>query len=133
MDPLQIDLGFATTTTKVQGSEFKKVIFWNNTNPTDYWTRSHGYVAVSRGKEKVWVMGTRDDFNKLCINRDKHRRTVFRELLIRQGAFFKADIKFKSVCPEGIRDPSTLVLMPKDEICCPTLEQAQAKLEDDKD
>jgi hypothetical protein len=81
IDPFHIDLGYASTTTKIQGREAPYVIFWNNDRPSEYWTRSHAYVAVSRGKQHVWVVSTLPDFYRICENPDKHRRTALYVML----------------------------------------------------
>jgi hypothetical protein len=79
--PSHVDLGYATTTYKTQGREFPYVVFWNRTDPHDHWTRPHAYVAVSRGKERVWVVGERSEFLRVCSQVDTRRRTVFAALL----------------------------------------------------
>lgn len=79
--PFHIDLGYATTTTKVQGREFPFCIFWNNTNPAPCWTRSHVYVALSRGKQRVWCVSTPSDLYTICERPNQRRSTILSLLL----------------------------------------------------
>lgn len=79
--PFHMDLGYATTTTKVQGREFPFCIFWNNTNPALCWTRAHVYVALSRGKERVWCVSTVSDLYAICERPNKRRSTILSCLL----------------------------------------------------
>lgn len=81
--PFHIDLGYATTTTKVQGREFEFSIFWNNSNPAPCWTRAHAYVAMSRGKKRVWCVSSAADLYAICDRANKPRRTVLLHLLRR--------------------------------------------------
>lgn len=79
--PRHVDLGYARTSYTTQGREFDYVIFWNPSKPGPQWTRAHAYVAVSRGKQRVWVAGTREDFLSICQNADKSRRSCFAMLM----------------------------------------------------
>jgi AAA domain len=81
--PFHMDLGYATTTTKVQGREFEFSIFWNNCNPAPCWTRAHAYVAMSRGKKRVWCVSSAADLYAICDRPNKPRRTVLLHLLKR--------------------------------------------------
>jgi ATP-dependent exoDNAse (exonuclease V) alpha subunit len=81
--PFHMDLGYATTTTKVQGREFEFSIFWNNSNPAPCWTRAHAYVAMSRGKKRVWCVSSAADLYAICDRANKPRRTVLLHLLKR--------------------------------------------------
>jgi hypothetical protein len=79
--PSHIDLGYATTTYKTQGREFPHVIFWNRASPGEHWTRPHAYVAVSRAKERLWVVSEPRDFFTVCDQLDVRRRTALGVLL----------------------------------------------------
>lgn len=80
--PMHVEMGYASTTYKSQGREFPFVIFWCPDEPTPHWTRSHPYVALSRGKQRVLVCVDRpESFNRLCARADTKRRTVFEQLL----------------------------------------------------
>lgn len=79
--PFHIDMGYATTTYKSQGREFAYVLFWNKTDPREHWTRPNAYVAISRGKERVWIASEPVDFFTVCAQLDVKRKTVFSEML----------------------------------------------------
>lgn len=121
-----IDLGYATTTTKVQGREFPRVIFWNNTDPWYHWTLPHAYVAISRGKKRVWVIGTQYDFEKLCRQPEPPRSTVCFHLL--QTRF--AALKTSDVVGAGTLNNTHdgLRVLPKKTPCVPTLADTQKEL-----
>jgi len=112
-----LDLGYATTTMSVQGKEFARVAFWNNTAPNAYWFRSDAYVASSRGKQECVVIGSRRDFDSICMNVDRHRRTVLRAAF--EDALGELT-KYKAIpCDEHIHDPATLAVSTA--LCTPTL------------
>lgn len=79
--PFHMDLGYATTTTKVQGREFEYAVFWNNKNPAPCWTRAHAYVGLSRGKKHVWCVSTASDLYGICDRPNKTRETILSKLL----------------------------------------------------
>jgi hypothetical protein len=109
--PIHVDLGYATTTYKTQGREFPYIIFWNRTNPQEHWTRAHAYVAVSRGKQRVWIMGTPQEFYTVCDQVEPRRRTIFRHML---RTAFPAPEATESGEVEPLEDPATLVELPRD-------------------
>lgn len=115
---MDIDLGFATTTTAVQGREFQRIVFWNNTHPAPFWYRSHAFVAVSRGKQESVVVGSRRDFETICMNKDRHRRTILREVFIDSIGEITKLRPLPSVTSE-IHAPETLHLTHKP--CAPIL------------
>lgn len=122
---IHIDLGYASTADKVQGKEFTHVIFWNNSNPALWCTRSRAYVAISRGKERVWVVSSREDFAQICNNVDRPRRTVLAHMLRAEGAF-PSPLPPAISAGADVTDPSTLVRMTPGKACVPTLEEAVA-------
>jgi len=81
--PLHVSLGYATTSYKSQGREFPYVVFIVCPSPSAQWTRSHAYVALSRGRKHVTVAVKEDprDFYRLCDVRDWSRNTVFGRML----------------------------------------------------
>jgi hypothetical protein len=139
VDPAHIDLGYASTTTKIQGKEFERCIFWLNTDPSSFWTRSHLYVGISRAKEKMYVVGSLDDVATVGTQRDMHRRTCFRECLATQCEQFTKFVKkptfFCLAVKAGIRGIENLKVMSQHDSCAPTHEQVllAMKEEDDDD
>lgn len=79
--PKHVVPGYASTTYKVQGGEFRNVIFWVEPDPGDQWTRPNAYVATSRAQRRLWIVGEQRDFNKICLTPEPRRRTVFSQLL----------------------------------------------------
>lgn len=124
--PFHMDLGYATTTTKVQGREFEYSIFWNNTHPAPCWTRAHAYVAISRGKKRVWCVSSPTDLYAICDRPNKPRRTVLSHLLKRcidHLAMNRVCINRFSPFPPFNQKP--LVLIPKGVPCVPTPEDEE--------
>ncbi len=132
VNPRHVDLGYATTTYKTQGREFQRVIFWNRTDPAEHWTRPHAYVAISRGKEKVWIAGEPSEFFKVCSQLDVKRRTVFREFLAeRIGPEHRLPISHYT--PSPLLDPASLEELKNRKIpCVYTLADAIADLAKEK-
>lgn len=95
--PFHMDLGYATTTTKVQGREFEYAIFWNDENPAPCWTRAHAYVALSRGKKHVWCVSTAGALYAICDRPNRVRETILSKLL--------------GVCREALDSSKTLSVM----------------------
>ena len=109
------ELGYATTANKVQGKEFAQVIFWNNWRPAQHWTRAHAYVAISRGKERVWVVSDPNDFHIMCQRNDATRRTVFDTLMRRCIKF----INQSGTIASKEREHGDVEIMDVDEMCVP--------------
>lgn len=127
-----IDYGYATTTTKIQGREFPYCVFWCNTNPKSQWTRAHCYVALSRGKKRSWFVGSRQDFETICANKDKYRRTILCEIL-KNFAPQLNDDKTLYAKMENICEPYYTLLDPL-EPCVPRYEKkSNEEDEDDED
>ena len=89
------------------GGEFPYVIFWNQTDPREHWTRPNAYVAVSRGKECVWIACEPADFFTVCAQPETRRRTVFGELIGQRlsDVKYKTPVRYK---PSPIVNPKTL-------------------------
>lgn len=64
----EIELAYAVTVHKSQGSEFPVVIIPMSWFPPALATRNLIYTAVTRGKEKVIVVGRKDYFNAMVDN-----------------------------------------------------------------
>jgi len=79
--PKHVVQGYASTTYKVQGGEFRYVIFWLDRDPGDQWTRASAYVATSRAKQRLWVVGDQGAFNTICRRPEPRRRTAFSQLV----------------------------------------------------
>jgi hypothetical protein len=127
--PQHVDLGYATTAYKTQGREFPYVIFWNQTNAGDQWTRASAYVAVSRGKECVWVAGSPQDFYKVCSRVDPPRRTIMSHLL-KQRPVENAPITHQVIGP--LLKPELTHKMPSNQLCSLTMAEVVASLKKTK-
>jgi len=75
--------GYASTAFKTQGGEFRYVIFWIDKEPGDQWTRATAYVATSRARLRLWVVGDQREFAGICKRPEPKRRTIFSQLLDR--------------------------------------------------
>jgi len=64
----EIELAYAVTVHKSQGSEFPVVIIPMSWFPPALATRNLIYTAITRGKEKVIVVGRKDYFNAMVDN-----------------------------------------------------------------
>jgi AAA domain len=118
VDPAHVEMGYVTTTTKVQGKEFARVVFWNTVDPVDFWTRSHAYVAISRGKERVWVVGPPGYLERMCRNVDRERRTVMGHLLET-----RALVDHALPASVGVRDFQNVPLMSPQTPCTVVLQK----------
>jgi hypothetical protein len=124
--PLHITLGYAITTTKVQGQEYPYVIFWNNRGLKPFWTRSHLYVALTRGKQRVWCVSERKALETIYSTRDTVRRTVLYDTL--QQHFVATFQGYKTLCAGTLPPPNThYMLMPGSVPCVPRLADVQAE------
>jgi hypothetical protein len=81
ISPKHVVPGYASTCYKVQGGEFRYVIFWLDKEPGDQWTRASAYVATSRAKRWLWVVGEQAAFNAICKRPEPRRRTAFSQLI----------------------------------------------------
>lgn len=79
--PKHVVPGYASTTYKVQGGEFPYVIFWLDSDPGEQWTRPNLYVATSRARLRLWVVGEARDFAVIAKRPEPRRRTVLSRLL----------------------------------------------------
>ena len=124
VSPNHMDLGYAITTTKVQGREYPYAIFWNNRGSmasNGYWSRAHPYVALTRGKEHVWYVGYKRDLWAMCDYAEPHRRTILRAML--EGHFAAQYRAVGPVVSAGELHPAGTVYttLPKGVACVPTL------------
>jgi len=132
VDPQHVVDGFASTSYKIQGNEYEYVIFWMKDNPpsNEFYTREHAYVAVSRGKSRVWCFGSRRDFLTLCERKAIPRDTVLHWLMANDDTL-SSDIP--SLSPTASADPGPLVLMDRDVPCVPRASETIAAKREDKD
>lgn len=72
----EIELAYAVTVHKSQGSEFDTVIIPMSWFPPALATRNLIYTAVTRGKKKVIVVGRGDYFNAMVDNAETGRRNT---------------------------------------------------------
>lgn len=111
IDAKHVDLGYASTAYKSQGREFQFVVFMVPTRPGPQWTRPNAYVAISRGRERVWVVGSDvNDFHTIC-NQLPHRRDTVLSVMLRhefpQSSFFNDPVPYESeriACDDLILD-----------------------------
>lgn len=130
--PYHMDLGYATTSTKVQGREFPMAIFWNNHFTQECWTRAHAYVALSRGKQRVWCVSSADGLYKICDRPNKPRKTVLSHLL----KVCADDLMPKSLVtvPFNYSDPKgTYMMLPHTVPCVPTPEDEEEEEEEEQE
>jgi hypothetical protein len=127
VSPNDMDMGYAITTTKVQGREYRYVIFWNNrgSKATHFWTRAHPYVALTRGKERVWCVSYKRDLQAMCIKQETHRRTVLRALLTHFAPLYVRE-PVLSAGPFHHADGSIMyALLPASMACVPVMAVAE--------
>ena len=70
----EIELAYAVTVHKSQGSEFEAVVMPMSWFPPALATRNLIYTAVTRGKEKVIIVGRDDYLNAMVDNNEEGRR-----------------------------------------------------------
>jgi ATP-dependent exoDNAse (exonuclease V) alpha subunit len=122
-----IDLGYATTTTKVQGREFEYLIFWNNHHPAPCWTRAHAYVALSRGKKRVWCVSSASDLYAICDRPNKPRKTILSLLLKVCSKELLQKFRTLSFPFQDMDVAVPWVLLPHTVPCVPVLEEEEEK------
>lgn len=117
VDPQHVTDGFASTTYKIQGNEYSYVIFWMKDDPptSEFYTREHAYVAISRGKSRVWCFGSHEDFLKLCDRKAAPRRTVLQWLMTQHIDKFQ----MRERCVRPTLNRKELVLMSVRDACVP--------------
>ncbi len=133
VDQNDIDLGYASTTTKVQGKEFACVAYWHSTHPILCWSRAHPYVAISRGKQKSWVICLeRREFDTICSIVEPERKTVLSTIFQKYSAEL---YEHTALCKRAsaIVPLNTLQLMPKGQPCVPIYEVAAVESVNDDD
>lgn len=84
VSPNDVDLGYATTCNKAQGSEWQHVLFWIHENPSDFWSREFAYVAESRAKRSCKIVGTHDELQHMCAREAPPRDSLLRYLCMAQ-------------------------------------------------
>ncbi len=109
---------------RLTGSEYARVVFWNRTNPAEHWTRAHAYVAISRAKERCWIVGTQRELERVCSQVEHKRRTVF-SLLLRSTEMANDVLPYE---PAPVVPLDELVLDDNKAVpCVEVLEPPQAK------
>ena len=76
ISPLNVELGYAVTSNKSQGSEWGHVVFYIHPDLGEFWSREYPYVAVSRAKNSCTIVGTMDELKAICKNRAPPRNTA---------------------------------------------------------
>ncbi len=78
----ELDLAYAITTHKSQGSEYPVIIFVIDDYTSALLIRKIAYTAVSRGKNKVYVLGMNSSFESCILNNyEKQRITKLKSFL----------------------------------------------------
>lgn len=70
----EIELAYAVTVHKSQGSEFPVVILPMTWFPPALAARNLLYTAITRGKEAVYIVGRQDYLNAMVDNNENRRR-----------------------------------------------------------
>ena len=70
----EIELAYAVTVHKSQGSEFPVVILPMTWFPPALATRNLLYTAITRGKKKVYIVGRQDYLNAMVDHNENRRR-----------------------------------------------------------
>lgn len=76
-----LDLAYAITTHKAQGSEFSVVVIPINDYHIDFLTKNLIYTAISRAKQKLYIYGSNTIFNKMVMCEEPDRNTYFKTIL----------------------------------------------------
>ena len=63
-----LDLAYATSIHKSQGSEFDQVVIVLAGGPPMLYTRNLLYTAVTRAKKRVWIVGRRQALSQMVQN-----------------------------------------------------------------
>jgi AAA domain/UvrD-like helicase C-terminal domain len=106
--PHELDAAYCITCNKSQGSEWFHVLFWLPTAIVPF-TREFAYVAFSRARQSVTMVGTVDELKQLCRSKARVRCTLFSKLLENQLRFYPlamADLQ------TGLRPLENLVVAP---------------------
>jgi len=78
---INIDRGYAITCNKSQGSEWPHVLFWIHEGLREFWTREYLYVAISRAKSSVHVVGQKEELQQMCAQKSPERTTYLSRLI----------------------------------------------------
>jgi hypothetical protein len=89
--PHHIYPGYASTTYTAQGREFPYVIYWCPNSATLFTQRAHTYVATSRPRLALWVVGSQLQLSAVCRVPDRERQTCFRVMLRQMRCFTDAE------------------------------------------
>lgn len=81
INPHDVQLGYAVTCNKAQGSEWEKVVFYIHPELENFWSREYAYVAVSRAKKSCTIVGTTDELQLICQTRANHRNTALAHMI----------------------------------------------------
>lgn len=89
-----LDLAYAVSIHKSQGSEFEKVIIPISSEHNFILNKSLIYTAITRGKSKVYLVGERNVFRRVIRNKNKGvRHTDLQNQLKIQGLDAHIDVK----------------------------------------
>jgi hypothetical protein len=118
---VEIQLGYATTCNKAQGSEWTRVLFWMYEDPNDFFTREFPYVAVSRAKKECIIVGNLPDFARLISKKARERQTLLRRYLAEER-LFQETIPYQDVV---LQNPKELILLPKEDLAVPVMKEGE--------
>ena len=76
-----IDLAYAITIHKSQGSEYKKVYLFIGSNHSNFVDKKILYTAVSRAKQKLFIISTPSILKKCLLKKTQLRKTSIIEFI----------------------------------------------------
>jgi exodeoxyribonuclease V alpha subunit len=81
----KLDLAYATTVHSAQGSEFDEVIVVIPDGPTGFLNRNLLLTGASRAKERLWVVGKRDQLARVAAKQRAVRNSSVADKVNNQG------------------------------------------------
>jgi hypothetical protein len=124
--PQYMDLGYAVTCNKAQGSEWQRVLFYIHEGAGDqvWWTRAHPYVATSRARMQCAIIGDEAELHAICGRVQRPRDTVLSYLLERNRDRFQWDQVEEGQEEEEEQEP---LLLPKSTPAVPLMSSETKK------
>jgi ATP-dependent exoDNAse (exonuclease V) alpha subunit len=102
----QVDSAYCITSNKAQGSQWAHVLVWLP-GVQGFFTREHAYVACSRARYSVTLLGTPNELAALCRSKSRTRSTLLSRLL-RQAFVFPTSEPER---PQGLRPLEDLLVL----------------------
>jgi len=107
--PMCVQLGYASTSNKAQGSEWPNVLFYmyEGCMAQGIWSREYPYVGISRAKLQCVIIGQQRELDQMCARKAQRRHTVLSYMLsslklplINVPDLDKIDYKGKQIMPK---------------------------------